>query len=208
MDQPALSVIVPAAGEEPALPALRECLAGDPRVGELLVKSEGSRAASLNAGAREAAGELFWFLHADSSLSPETIPALVKAARDEAEALLFFDLAFDDAGGPLPRLNAAGANLRSRLLRLPFGDQGLACRRAVFERIGPFPEDAAYGEDHLFVWRAHRAGVPVRPVGAPLVTSARRYRAQGWLRLSLLYQYRWLAQALPQAGKLLAERGR
>jgi len=200
-----LSIVIPARPDEPELPALLARLQ-DEAVHEVLVKSEGSRAASLNAGAREATGDLLWFLHADSQLSGETIPALLTAGKRHPEALLFFDLAFAGDGGRLPRLNAAGANLRSRLLRLPFGDQALACGREVFTRIGPYPEDAPYGEDHLFVWQAHRAGVPVRPVGRRLVTSARRYRAQGWLRLTLLYQYRWLAQALPQAWALLTER--
>jgi hypothetical protein len=57
--------------------------------------------------------------------------------------------------------------------------------RTLFERLDGFDEHASYGEDHLLVWAAHHAGVPVVPVGASLRTSARRYRERGWLRTTL-----------------------
>ena len=201
-----LSVIIPARPGEPGLAALVAALEDEPAVDEVLVSTEGGRARSLNAGAARARGELLWFLHADSRLAPDTVTRLLAAAARQPDALLFFDLAFLDDASPLVRLNQWGGNLRARLLRLPFGDQGLACRREVFARIGPYSEDAPYGEDHLLVWRAHRARVPVCPVGAPLATSARTYAAHGWLRLTLSYQYRWLKQAAPEAWRLFAER--
>jgi len=208
MSDPSLSIIIPARSDEPALPRLLAQLEDGAGEGcEILVMREGSRAKSLNAGAQRASGELLWFLHADSGLALDTIERLLSASRRHPGALLFFDLVFGGDGGSLVRLNQWGANFRSRLLRLPFGDQGLACRRAVFERIGPYAEKAPYGEDHLFVWQAHCAGVPLRRTGAPLVTSARRYSEQGWLTLTLLYQYRWPAQAAGAAWRCL-RRGR
>ncbi len=201
-----LSVIIPVRPGEPHLEALRTALERDARVSEVLICSEGSRARSLNAGAARARGDLLWFLHADSRLAPDTVTRLHAAAERHAHALLFFDLAFLGDASPLTRLNQWGGNLRARLLRLPFGDQGLACRRAVFERIGPYPENVPYGEDHLLVWRAHQARVPVRPVGTPLGTSARTYAQEGWLRLTLRYQYRWLRQAAPEAWRFVTGR--
>ena len=201
-----LSVIIPARPGEPHLEALCAALEREAGVSEVLVAMEGSRARSLNAGAARARGELLWFLHADSRLAADTVARLHMAATRHANALLFFDLAFLDDASPLMRLNQWGGNLRARVLRLPFGDQGLACRREVFERIGPYPEDATYGEDHLFVWQAHRAGVPLCAVGVPLATSARTYAREGWLRLTLRYQYLWLRQAVPEVWRLLGER--
>lgn len=205
-ERPSLSVIVPARPGEPALPGLLAALEDVAGIDETIVASEGSRARSLNAGARRARGDLLWFLHADSRPGTDAVPRLFATAQAHPAALLFFDLAFVDDGNPLMCLNQWGGNLRSRLLRLPYGDQGLACRREVFGRIGPFREDAAYGEDHLLVWQAHRAGVRLARVGASLPTSARTYAEHGWLRLTLLYQYRFLAQALPQLAALLARR--
>jgi len=204
--RPSLSVIIPARPHEPALPDLLALLNGLDGIDEILVRSDGGRAASLNAGAKEARGDLLWFLHADSRPGPDCIERLRAAHARAHGAVLYFDLEFEADAAPFTRLNQAGGNLRSRLLRLPFGDQGLACSRAVFEVIGPYRTDAAYGEDHLLIWSAHRHGVPVRPVGAALRTSARTYREHGWLRLTLLYQYRWIAQAAPQFLAMLRDR--
>lgn len=203
MPPPTLSVIIPVRAGEPALPTLLARLERESAVHEVLVMQEGSRAKSLNAGAARATGELLWFLHADSGLAEDSVARLLAAAERHPEALLFFDLSFARDGGKLMRLNEWGANRRSRWLKLPFGDQGLACRRDVFAKIGPYREDAAYGEDHLLVWQAHCAGSPLVPVGAPLMTSARRYAEEGWLRLTLLYQYRWLGQAAGAAWRCL-----
>lgn len=188
------------------MPGLLEALDGLAGIDEVIVASEGSRARSLNAGARRAAGALLWFLHADCRPTAAAVARLKAAAIAHPGALHFFDLDFGPEAGRLVKLNEIGGNLRSRLLRLPYGDQGLACRRDTFARIGPFREDVAYGEDHLFVWQAHRAGVKLVRVGTRLPTSARTYAGHGWLRLTLLYQYRFLAQALPQLAALLARR--
>lgn len=201
-----LSIIIPARPDEPALKGLLAQLDGDPRAREVLVMSEGSRAASLNAGARKATGCLLWFLHADSRLAPDTLDALMSAHSRHRRALHFFDLRFDAAAGPLVRLNEIGANIRARFLGVPFGDQGLACSRDVFERLGGYEEGLAYGEDHVFVWRARQTGIPLNRIAATLLTSARRYKKTGWLKLTLIHQYRWIAQALPQVLMLLRSR--
>ncbi len=161
------------------------------------------RARQLNAGARAARGGWLWFLHADSRLDPSTAPALARAlgaagAGAERDALYYFDLAFLGDGPRLMRLNAAGAWLRSRVGGMPFGDQGFCVRRDTWARLGGFDEGAAYGEDHLFVWRARQAGVPVRPAGARLWTSARRYRDDGWLRTTARHVRLTARQAWPE----------
>ncbi len=138
------------------------------------------RAAQQNAGAAAATREWLWFLHADSQLAPRTLPALAEFLQREVTALGYFDLCFLEDGPALMRLNAFGARLRSRWLGLPFGDQGLVMPRASFERLGGFDTGLSSGEDHDLVWRARRAGVPLRAVGAPLYTSARKYAERGW----------------------------
>jgi GT2 family glycosyltransferase len=138
------------------------------------------RASQQNAGAAAAARDWLWFLHADARLTPDTLPALARFIDDDADALGYFDLRFLDDGPALMRLNAFGARLRSRWLGLPFGDQGLVLRRATFARLGGFDIVLTSGEDHDLVWRARRAGVLLRAVGAPLYTSARKYAERGW----------------------------
>lgn len=161
------------------------------------------RAKQLNAGAREAKGSVLWFLHADSRLRDGGLIALERALAARSRALHYFDLAFAGDGPALMRVNEWGARFRSRALRLPFGDQGFCLARDLFEQLGGFPEDAAYGEDHLFVWKAHQSGVPVLSTGAALETSARKYRDRGWLSTTARHLVLTARQALPEVARLM-----
>ena len=145
-----------------------------------VIQATRGRASQQNAGAAAATRDWLWFLHADSQLAPTTLPALARYVERDETALGYFDLRFLDDGPALMRLNAFGARLRSRWFGLPFGDQGLVMRRSTFEDLGGFDPAVSCGEDHDLVWRARRAGVPLRPVGAPLYTSARKYAERGW----------------------------
>ncbi len=187
-----ISVIIPLAPGEPRPEVLLACL---PQEAEIILSQEGGRASSLNQGAAKASGEYLWFLHADSELTDDGWHKLQIAIKQVPNALHYFDLAF--AGGSFfMRLNAWGANFRSRILGCPFGDQGFCLNRSVFEELGGYPKDVAYGEDHLFVWKARKAGVQLNPIGATLTTSPRKYEKYGWLRVTILHQYLWLKQVV------------
>lgn len=143
------------------------------------------RARQLNHGARTSYAKYWWLLHADSHLTPQTDLRLREFLDSGEDSIGYFDLRFLPDGPRLMAFNALGAWLRSRLLHLPFGDQGLVVSRTVYERLGGFDEDVACGEDLLFIKRARRSGVPIAPIGALLLTSARRYREFGWLRTTV-----------------------
>lgn len=142
--------------------------------------SPSGRSLQQNAGAAAGGGEWLWFLHADAALAPQTLPALARFVADGRAALGYFDLRFLGDGPALMRLNSVGVWLRSRVLRLPFGDQGFVLPRALFTELGGFDPATTRGEDHQLVWRVRRAGASVVAIGAPLYTSARRYAARGW----------------------------
>jgi len=196
---PQLSIVIPAAPDEPALPGLLSALEAqiDGDVEVHVARGEG-RADALNRGTQQAGGEHVWWLHADTRLLGGEVAALRAAIARRPEALLWFDLAYDRDGPWLTQLNARGANRRSRWLGAPYGDQGLCLRREAWAQVGGFPEEVAYGEDHVFVWRCRRAGIPLVPVGASLTTSARRYAEQGWARTSAVFFWRFWTQALPE----------
>lgn len=151
------------------------------------------RAHQQNAGAAAAGGDVLWFLHADSRVPADSLAAARGFAR--SAALGYFDLQFRDDGPRLVRLNALGARIRSRWLRLPFGDQGFVLSRRLFESLGGFDESLPAGEDHALVWTARRAGVELAPLGAPLLTSARRFAERGWLRTTLRHACLTVSQA-------------
>ena len=220
-----LSIVIPAGPEDTAwqglLPDLeRVCsadiaivLPSEPSVDVtpladdrlILVLSPAGRARQQNAGAAATTGDWIWFLHADSRFTAQTLPSLhAFIARDEP-ALGYFDLRFRNDGPRMTHLNALGAHVRSRWLGLPFGDQGLLMPRRVFEALGGFDEGLASGEDHALIWKAKRSGVPVRPIGAPLLTSARRYAEHGWWRttgrhLRLTCQQAWAYSRMERGG--------
>lgn len=224
-----LSVIVPLAPGETEWRGLIDQLAGDlPDDSELIlvqadtqtlaplppstrstlrrISSPLGRARQQNNGARAARGRWLWFVHADSRLRPETLPALQGFTQRTDDALGFFDLVFGGDGPRLAALNAWGANLRSHWLKMPFGDQGLLLPARCFNALGGFDEHVRYGEDHLLVWTARRAGMPVVALDAPLQTSARKYAIHGWWRTTARHLWLTLVQAWPQWRRLRRER--
>lgn len=181
-----LSLLPPAAqvcvvcSDEPSHELIGTALASAPGPQWQCLLSPPGRALQQNAGAAAASRPWLWFVHADSVLAPDTLPALARWIERDLQALAYFDLRFLDDGPALMRLNTAGAWLRSRVLGLPFGDQGLVLPHALFEALGRFDSTLAGGEDHALVWRARRAGVALRPLRAPIYTSARKYAEHGW----------------------------
>jgi hypothetical protein len=167
------------------------------------------RAAQLNRGAAEARGRFLWFLHADSRFPVGALPIVTLLERLESQpgTLWYFDLRFLRDGPSLIALNEFGARLRSRLFGLPFGDQGFALSHARLSDLGGFREDVTYGEDHLLVWAARHAGVPVRSTGCPVYTSARTYRRQGWLGTTLRHCWLTWRQAVPEGVRWVRSRG-
>lgn len=74
-----VSIIIPVAPGERNHEALLQDLEGSGA--EIILSSEGSRAASLNAGARKAKQDTLWFLHADTRVAPENLSDLAASLR-------------------------------------------------------------------------------------------------------------------------------
>lgn len=165
------------------------------------------RAAQMNAAARVAEGTQLWFLHADSRLGQETIPALLRRLSQYPDWLLYGDLKFLSDATPLMKLNEMGTWVRSRLLEMPFGDQGLCIRKKLFQEIGGYPENVKYGEDHVFVWRARQRRIVLRSIEAPIYTSARKYRDRGWFKTTARHVALTYKQAWPEFCRLVFRRG-
>lgn len=171
-----------------------------------IITAEKGRAKCLNKGANEAEGDYLWFVHADSRIPKYAYDELEKSLKRRPESLHYFNLRFLNDGPPLMILNEWGAKLRSLIFKAPFGDQGFCIKKELFDKIGGFPEDAEYGEDHLFTWYAKQNKIPLKKVDADLLTSARKYKENGWLNLTLQYQFLWIKQAYPEWKKLMKAR--
>lgn len=149
------------------------------RPGSRVVRTSPGRARQMNAGAHAATGEWLLFLHADSELPPGWREAI--AAIPEATTAGWFAFALDDAAWQA-RVIERLVRWRVRVMRLPYGDQGLFVRRSVFASMGGFA-DLPFLEDVEFVRRITASG-PMAELGLPLRTSSRRWRRDGWFRRS------------------------
>lgn len=146
------------------------------------------RGRQLNAGASHAQTSWLWFVHADSRLEPRAFAELQAWCTSRRRGLGYFKLGFLSDGPRMTQLNALGANLRSRLFGLPYGDQGLCISAREFWQLGGFREDLVRGEDLDFVIRARNIGLHPERIPGRIRTSARRYREQGWWRTTWQHQ--------------------
>jgi hypothetical protein len=176
---PGVEVIVADGGSSDGTPELaRSC-------GARVVHAPPGRAAQMNAGAMHAGSEILLFLHADTRLPDDFDQRIRAALADPVVMAGAFSLGFDDRSFPM-RITAWGANLRSRLLQLPYGDQAFFMKKADFSAAGGFPLIPIM-EDAVFAWSLKNRGrVVTLPVRA--VTSARRYRRLGVFRTFLVNQ--------------------
>src|SRR5688500_12281657 len=174
---PFVSVIIPVRTGDEALGRTLLATIGETPAREVIVVDGAHRAAQMNAGAARASGDWLLFLHADSRLPPGWEDRL--RAAPAAAIGGWFRFALDDPAWQA-RVIERGVAWRVRLLRLPYGDQGVFVRRDAFRQLGGFAPLPLL-EDVDFVRRLRRAG-PVFEVPLPLLTSSRRWRRDGWLR--------------------------
>lgn len=147
--------------------------------GAVVVRAARGRGTQLAAGAERANGAWLLFLHADTVLDPGWEKA-VRAFMDEPEnagRIGYFRFGLDDASAGARWLEAAVA-VRCRLLRLPYGDQGMLMSRALYHRLGGF-RPMPLMEDVDLVRRAGRRRMAA--LAARATTSAERYRRDGYL---------------------------
>lgn len=205
MEQKALSIIVPLAPEDRPGLQLAEQLQAASGKAEIIVSADAGsvndlpawatrvhgpagRGRQLNRGAQAASGRWLWFVHADCTPARDAFDQVLRFIDSDTPRLGYCWLRFANDGPRLSALNAIGANLRSRLLGLPYGDQGLCLPAACYQRIGGYREDLQRGEDLDLVVRARNAGLPIRPMATTLTTSARRYQQHGWLKTTWSHQ--------------------
>lgn len=195
-----ISIVIPAlnaaGGLQKSLPALmeglragliRELILSDggsadatldlaEEAGAVLVTGPASRGGQLKRGCAAAKGNWLLVLHADTVLGTGWADAAARHLEQGDGRPACFRLAFD-AAGAAPAWVAGWANLRSRLFKLPYGDQGLLIRRRDYLAAGGYP-DQPLMEDVALVRRLK--GIILLPATAR--TSAARYQRDGWLR--------------------------
>jgi rSAM/selenodomain-associated transferase 2 len=141
------------------------------------VRSEKGRGVQLNRGAAVASGDVLLFLHADTALPPAAFERIAGAMRDEGCVGGAFDLRIDSPKAGF-RIIETVANLRSRLTRIPYGDQAIFIRASFFRTLGGFREIPIM-EDVDLMRRIKRQGGRIVIFREPVTTSARRWEKEG-----------------------------
>ena len=170
-----ISLIVPMRDEPPEAASHLAAMAREEGAELIVADGGGCRGERLSAAARRAKGDVLFFVHADSR-PPARALSLIRDTLDAGASAGAFSLAYDGGGAGM-RWIAWWANLRARRLGLPFGDQGIFCRRDAYERAGGF-RALPVCDDVDLVRRLRREGpFVVRPEAT--VTSPRRYVERG-----------------------------
>jgi rSAM/selenodomain-associated transferase 2 len=149
-----------------------------------LISAPRGRASQMNAGAAIANGEIFWFLHADSTPPAEAINAIRRALSDGRNAGGCFSLRY-----PRPeliyRLSDSLGNIAVNLCGFALGDHGIFCRRSAFLTAGCYP-DVPILEDAELYRALHRLGRMVQ-LRENIATDPRTFEKSGRYRTTAVY---------------------
>lgn len=141
------------------------------------ILSEKGRGGQLNRGAAIATGDVLVFLHADTVLPPTAFETIVGVMRNEGYVGGAFDLRIDSRRMAF-RVIETFANLRSRMTRIPYGDQAMFIRASYFRTVGGFKKIPIM-EDVDLMQRIKRDGRRIVIFREPVMTSARRWEKEG-----------------------------
>jgi rSAM/selenodomain-associated transferase 2 len=189
-----LSIIIPVLNEAETLGRTLSSLKAHP--GEIIVVDGGSQDNSVkvaqqhnahvltsrrgrgiqqDAGARQSQGNVFVFLHADTRLPPNYQDLIHDALADPGIVFGAFSLRIYP---PKPGFNliALMANARSKILKVPYGDQAIFVKRSAYFLSGGF-KDWPIMEDVDLVRRLNRIGNFKLARGC-VQTSARRWEKE------------------------------
>jgi len=141
------------------------------------------RSRQMNAGAAIARGAVLLFLHADSRLPRDALSRIRRVVFTQNTDAGAFELAID-ASGPAFRVIERMASWRSRLTRIPYGDQAIFIKRAVYKDLGGY-HPIPIMEDINLMQRIKKSGGKIAIIRQKVRTSARRWHKEGVLTCTL-----------------------
>ena len=155
------------------------------------ISSEKGRAKQMNAGASAANGEILIFLHADTELPGQALKKIYSLMGQKAYVGGAFDLGIK-SDKFIFKVIGTLSSLRSRLNRIPFGDQAIFIRREYFNQIGGYKEIPLM-EDVELMRSIKKSGDKISIFYDRVMTSPRRWEKEGVIYCTLR---NWTLQAL------------
>jgi len=141
------------------------------------ILSPPGRGRQMNRGAAETRGDILLFLHADTRLPACGLNAACHALRDARLSGGAFDLTIDSPN-PAFRVIERAASLRSRITRIPYGDQAIFLRRSCFRILRGF-RGIPIMEDVDLMRRIRKKGMRITLLSPPVTTASRRWEREG-----------------------------
>jgi len=155
------------------------------------IYSEKGRAKQMNIGASAAKGEIIIFLHADTELPIHALKKINTLLERKEYVGGAFDLGIKSDKFVF-RVIGTLSSLRSRLNRIPFGDQALFIRKEYFNEIGGYKEIPIM-EDVELMRRIKKSGSKIWIFHDRVMTSPRRWEKEGVIYCTLR---NWTLQTL------------
>ena len=142
------------------------------------------RAKQMNAAAKEACGDILFFLHCDSILPKGFLEEIREALRRTPVAC--FGIRFKPFS-PLMTICSFISNHRVYDRKVMFGDQGIFLGRELFFQMGGFP-DIPLMEDYQFSLNLKKCGIPMGLCKKRLITSERRFSGSFFHKLLIMWK--------------------
>ena len=142
----------------------------------IVVNSPKGRANQMNYGSKKANGNAFFFLHCDSLIEEDVI-LKIQEELNKGYNLGCLKLKFDNK---IIWMKICGymSNLRVKLRKIAFGDQGIFITKELFEEIGGIP-NLPIMEDFEFSLRLKRKKYYFKQIDSYIITSSRRFMDKG-----------------------------
>jgi len=163
-------IVVEGAPEKDTLQAIH-----DDRITK--ISTEKGRARQMNAGAFAAKGDILIFLHADTELPLSLLKRMNEFVGRNEYVGGAFNLGIK-SNTRIYRVIAFLGSLRSRLNRIPYGDQAIFVRRNYFNEIGGY-KDIPLMEDVELMRRMKRSAKKIFIFHDRVMTSPRRWKEEG-----------------------------
>jgi len=141
--------------------------------------SDKGRGTQMNTGAELASGPILLFLHADTLLPEGGIDAVFSVLQDPHRVGGAFDLGIR-SGKWGYRVIETVATVRSRITRLPYGDQAIFLRKDYFYLIGGYSPTPIM-EDVDMMQRIKKRGDAIEIIDKRVQTNPRRWEKDGML---------------------------
>lgn len=141
-----------------------------------VINSPKGRANQMNYGSKVAKGDILFFLHCDSIIEDDVI-IKIQEEINEGCKVGCLKLKFDNE---IIWMKICGymSNLRVKLRKIAFGDQGIFIKKELFEEIGGMP-DLPIMEDLELSLRLKRNKYYFKQIDSYIITSSRRFLDKG-----------------------------